>query len=226
MNRIIGIISITILLYQGGQILRVKFAKVERRYDPVALEFKTSAPMRALGSTWLAVHTFKLSDPQTISGMSFRYRVVKGLKDQGEDVILYYLAPEQEAFYRSNYLDVGKECPASFIHKNLKAHVLIGANESITKKLVSHHYNFNHTGTPFIYEGHVMTYQSSLADQKPAHVPPAEFEIGISNVGTVRTPYDYFLVTGFPTSVNDTAMRTPAQEAPANLSPKDSANVQ
>lgn len=208
---VLGFLILAFVFYAGVQKIRGKSIgdgicvgvgcgrhEIKRTYQAETLEFKVAGPYEIRGKTLSAVHTFKLGAFQTLKGTGFGFHNAPG-NDYGQDQKHFYLPPDRLAFYHAEFLQPGKPCPSSFMHQNMRIYILVGADPSISERLRTRAFKIEYGGTPFAYEGHFMTYDSSLADGESSQLVPAQFESAFSNVGHANIPYDYFLVTGIAT---------------------------
>lgn len=165
----------------------------ERQYDLMNDEFRLSGENR-YGNVSMV---FELQDHTTINALSFgeeqhgafmKYGVVRGIQTLS-DISL--------ATYRNEYVIPGKHCPASFMNRNLRALMLVGASEAIDKELQEYRLEFDPLGTPFSVSGHPMRHlpERYAENGKPLNLTIPDYISIASNVGSANRPVTYFLVT-------------------------------
>lgn len=197
---------------EGGPCFGCRYESVERNHSPQTAEFHVTSDGTIGGVRARETHTYTLQEMSTLSGRSFGYSPAES-NSHGEAGRIYYLPADRLQQYNDEFLKPGKECPSSWMHQNLKAHVLVGATDDLAKQLRAHRFKIEYGGSPYSYRGHPMTYASSLRHGKKMILAPPSHENAHSNVGYAETSYDYFLVTKIVRAPGSQAATLTARES-------------
>ena len=142
-------------------------------------------------------HQFSLGEHGVYEGLSFGLEESDIYDSLTVKKRMHILNDKAYQTYLEKYLRVKKQCPASFVHQNLETALLIPASDEITQEFEHYELPFSPDGTPFKFEGYVMTPKESYAirDGNRLEITLARHEGALSNVGSAQHLIRYFLVT-------------------------------
>jgi len=165
----------------------------ERQYQPESGMFMVT--LEADGE--FNSHQFTLGDLQTIEELSFGIRDAKVLRSYTAVKKVHTLNADALKTYQQEYVLPGKECPVSFMHQNLQSMLLIPASDAVAKQLEFFDIPFDGKGTPFKLRGHYMQHKHSyfIDGGKTFTLDLPTYENAMSNFGSARHTFNYFLVT-------------------------------
>lgn len=165
----------------------------ERHYLPESNSFTVT--LEADGE--FNSHQFTLSPLQILDDLSFGVFDAETLRGYAVVKKIHTLSVSALQTYRQEYVIPGKDCPVSFMHQNLQSLLLIPANDAIAKQLEAYDIPFDGRGTAFKLRGHAMQHKHSyfINDGKTFTLSLPAHETAMSNFGTARHKFNYFLVT-------------------------------
>lgn len=165
----------------------------ERIYQPEANTFTVTLDAEGEFNS----HQFTLGELQTIDELSFGIRDASVLRKYAAVKKVHTLNAAALKTYQQEYVIPGKECPVSFMHQNLQSMLLIPANDAVAKQLEYYDIPFDGKGTPFKLSGHYMQHKHSyfIDDGKTFTLTLPNYESAMSNFGSARHTFIYFLVT-------------------------------
>ena len=143
-------------------------------------------------------HQFTLAPLQTIDELSFGVWDIAVLRTYGAIKKIHVLNASALHTYQQEYVIPRKECPVTFMHQNLQSMLLIPANDAVAQQLENYDIPFDGHGTPFKLQGHHMQHNHSyfIEDDEMIDLTLPKYETAMSNFGTARHQFQYFLVTG------------------------------
>jgi len=142
-------------------------------------------------------HQFTLGELQTIDELSFGISDASVLRKYAAIKKVHTLNATALKTYQQEYVIPGKDCPVSFMHQNLQSMLLIPANDEVAKQLEFFDILFDGKGTPFKLSGHYMKHKHSyfIDGGKTFTLDLPTYESAMSNFGSARHTFIYFLVT-------------------------------
>lgn len=142
-------------------------------------------------------HRFSLGEHGVYEGLSFGLEESNIYGSLTAKKRMHILNEKAYQTYLEKYLRVKKQCPAAFVHQNLETVLLIPASDEITQEFEDYDLPFSPDGTPFKFEGYIMTPKESYAinDGNRLELTLASHEGALSNVGSAQHLIRYFLVT-------------------------------
>lgn len=165
----------------------------EREYDLMNDEFRLTGK-NTYGDVSMV---YELQDLTTIDALSFGEEQHAMFEKYGVVNSMQTLSDSALETYRNEYVIPAKHCPASFMNKNLKALMLIGASDAVDQQLRKYKLAFDPEGTSFSVSGHKMKHLSHryIENGKPLNFTIPEHISIRSNVGSASRHVTYFLVT-------------------------------
>lgn len=165
----------------------------ERIYQPEANTFTVTLDAEGEFNS----HQFTLGELHTIDELSFGIRDASVLRKYAAVKKVHTLNATALKTYQQEYVIPGKDCPVSFMHQNLQSMLLIPANDAVAKQLEFFDIPFDGKGTPFKLSGHYMKHKHSyfIDGEKTFTLTLPKYESAMSNFGSARHTFIYFLVT-------------------------------